>query len=70
MAKARAVPKGKAIQVVTDICAAVEYLVDRGEMDGIDEVLTHVRYTNNRVDSFDVKVRGGSVVRITAEVVK
>jgi len=53
-------------QALAKICSALEYLVDRGEVD-IEQVLTTVRYTRaNTLPYFDVVV-GGRTIRITAK---
>ena len=58
-------------RVLTVICSALEYLLDRGELECLTEVETKVRYTSRRVpdDGFIVKV-GRKHFRITAEEVE
>ena len=51
---------------MTAICAAIQYLVDRGEMEHVTEVETKVRYTSTEVDEFIVRT-GRKRWRITAE---
>ena len=57
-------------KVLATICSAIQYLVDRGEIEDVDEVLTSVRYTATvRVNHFDVRV-GRKVIRIYAKELK
>lgn len=60
--------------VLSNICSAVQYLVDRGEMDDgeaptdIEEVETKVRYARNGepIDEMIVRTFDGTRIRITA----
>lgn len=52
--------------VLTEICSAVEYLLDRGEIDHLTEVETQVRYTPTVISEMIV-VADGRRVRITAQ---
>lgn len=57
-------------RVLATICSAIQYLVDRGEIDHIDEVLTSVRYTETvRISHFDVKA-GRKYIRVFAKELK
>jgi len=53
--------------LMTAICAALEYLVDRGEIEEITKVETKIRYTNKQVESFVVQTDDGKRWRITAK---
>ena len=54
-------------KVITEICSAMQYLVDRGEVEVIQEIETKVRYTKTKVDSFIVRTEGGKRFCITAK---
>ena len=53
-------------RAATEICSAMQYLVDRGEIEDIMEVETSVRYTSNVVREF-VVVCGGRRIKFTAK---
>lgn len=57
--------------VVSEILSSLEYSLDRGEMEPpIKEVLPRIRYTDKRVKSFVVKLRGGIKVEISGTIIK
>ena len=53
-------------KALTEICSALEYLQERGELDYISEIKPEIRYTNNSTDNITVKC-GGQKIKITAK---
>lgn len=53
-------------KAATEICSAMEYLVDRGEVADITDVETSVRYTDKTISEF-VVVCEGRRIKFTAK---
>jgi coenzyme F420-reducing hydrogenase beta subunit len=58
--------------VITNLCSILQYLLDRGEVDGIVSTVERVRWQNPQpqIDHLHVYTEDGRLVRITAEVVE